>query len=123
MRASTMKPLTEIIQAIGFDASSSRRQNSGSNCPMRRRGSRCFAEEMFRLRDEKRRFDPGREHAKRDLECGGRRETLLSRESLLFPNPALADCGFDLIGDSTSTNGAQLLEQLGVCGARLLFGG
>lgn len=31
VRASTMKPLTEIIQARGFDSSSARRQNAGSN--------------------------------------------------------------------------------------------
>ena len=31
-----MMPPTEIIQDIGFDASSSRRQNSGSSWPMRR---------------------------------------------------------------------------------------
>lgn len=35
VRASTMKPSTGIIQAIGFDSINSRRQNSGSSAPMR----------------------------------------------------------------------------------------
>ena len=38
MRTSTMTPPTKIIQDIGFDANSSRRQNSGSSWPPRTSG-------------------------------------------------------------------------------------